>query len=76
MMDLFLHLLRALVILLLPGFLFFFVIGWVRRTRTNRAFREILIRALFIDMGVGLPICAILAAWLTWWITSHVPAPD
>jgi hypothetical protein len=42
----------------------------------RRAFGEIFMRALFLAVGIGLPICAVLAAWLTRWITGHVLAPD
>jgi hypothetical protein len=76
-MDLFLGLLRMTSIcFLLPAFLICFAFGWAHRGQTKRVFREILLRALLISLGVGLPVCAVFAAWFTWRVICHVPAPD
>jgi hypothetical protein len=76
-MELFLGLLRMISIcFLLPAFLICFAFGWAHRWQTKRAFHEILLRALLISLGFGLPICAVFAAGLTWWVICHVPAPD
>jgi len=76
-MELFLSLLRvAAVYLLLPTFFITLVIGWARRGRTNRAFPEILLRAILMTVAVGLPACVVLIVWLAWWTIGHVPAPD
>jgi hypothetical protein len=76
-MDLFFGLLRfTAVCFLLPTFLISFAIGLARRWHSKRAFHDIFSRALLVSLGVGLPICAVLAALVTWWIIGHVPAPD
>jgi predicted branched-subunit amino acid permease len=76
-MDLFLGLLRMLgVSFLLPAFLISLAIGLARRWQTKRAFLDIFSRALLVTLGVGLPICAVLAGWLAWWIILHISAPD
>jgi hypothetical protein len=77
MMQLFLGMLNVMVTyFLLPTFLISIAVGFVRGRRTNRAFSEILIRVILMTLGIGLPICAVLAALVTWWIMGHVPAPD
>ena len=76
-MDLFWGFLLMLgVWFLLPTFLIFFAFGLARRWHTKRAFHEICSRALLVSLGVGLPICAVLAGCLAWWIICNVPAPD
>ena len=61
---------------LLPAFLISFAFGLARRGQTKRAFHQIFSRALLISLGVGLPICAVLAGCLAWWIICNVSAPD
>jgi hypothetical protein len=77
MMNLFLGMLNVMVTyFLLPAFLISIAVGFARRGRTNRDFSEILLRAVLMTLGVGLPICAGLAALVTWWVIDHVPAPN
>jgi hypothetical protein len=76
-MALFWTLLRFVCLLLLPlAFLASLLAGWLGRARTGRTFRGILIRAIALGLGIGIPICIILAAWLAWWLVGNMPAPE
>jgi hypothetical protein len=77
MMDLFSAILRGLTIYFsLPIFLICLVVEWAYRNKTARTFRQVFMRALVASIWIGLSILVVLAAWLTWWVINHVPAPD
>jgi hypothetical protein len=77
MIDLFLHFLApACALLLVPLFFITLLAGCAAPAENRRPFGENLLRSFFFALKVGLPLAILLAGLGTWWLTSHVAAPD
>jgi uncharacterized membrane protein len=77
MSELFLGGFRALSIyVLLPTFLVSVLAGWLHSRKTRRSFSEVSKRVILLNVAVGLPIIVVGAAYLAWWIITHMPAPE
>ena len=57
-------------------FIIFAGIGWLRRRKNDRTFAQVLLTALLWGFCWGMFIAVLAAAWITWWVTAHMPAAN
>jgi hypothetical protein len=80
LMELFTGTVRVMVMMafvLLPPLIFiFFSVGCAYQKGSKRGLRKILIRAVLLGVGIGLPICMVLAALMTCWLITHMAPPN